>query len=549
MRLTTLIAPGARRLITAALAVLGALSLAPPAAQAGTYKMYSCEPPGLNIAVPKQAPWRLFQNNTTTTIDTTTCGRLRGGAMSLSLPRSGAYGIMPANSYAGFELPAAALNPAIGIVRVKSWGATDLRFQGYEPGTAQKAYGYYVSPALTNPPGGVDLLEGHATSVKSPPLASYKMGLVCVNGAGGRPCQLIGQNNFALTAVETDLGESVEPTGTIVGGPLGTPGRKAGQGVLSYRAADGESGIARVEVLLDDVVAGVHDFSRDLTRVLADQTGDCTYTGLAACPTTQAGDLVVDTTKVPDGSRLVTLRVTDAAGNSASLLGSEVTIDNLNGASGLGVANGANASRSARLTARYATTRATTRRLRYSAKPIIRGRLGNEANQGIGAATIAVLVRNRAAGTRERQVATFKTKPDGSFAYRLPPGPSRKITFTYTAFSADAEPSATAVLRTTVRARLSARGARNARVGIPWRIRGRLALLPRANVRVFIQSLDRGNWRTYEKLRTTSGGRFSWRYTFSPKARGKTYAFRVQVDSETYPLAPGVSPYVYVSVR
>jgi hypothetical protein len=85
---------------------------------------------------------------------------------------------------------------------------------------------------------------------------------------------------LAVTATEAELAESTEPTAAITAAP---PARIVGASALSYKAGDGASGVERVEVLLDDVVVGLQDFSRNLALPLYQQTGECTYTGISAC--------------------------------------------------------------------------------------------------------------------------------------------------------------------------------------------------------------------------------------------------------------------------
>ena len=50
-------------------------------------------------------------------------------------------------------------------------------------------------------------------------------------------------------------------------------------------------------------------------------------------------------------------------------------------------------------------------------------------------------------------------------------------------------------------------------------------------------------------LKATRGGRLRWRYRFSRSAAGRTFAFRVRVDSPIYPFAPGNSRTMLVRVR
>jgi hypothetical protein len=148
------------------------------------------------------------------------------------------------------------------------------------------------------------------------------------------------------------------------------------------------------------------------------------------------------------------------------------------------------------------------------------------------------------------QVATVATGADGAFTTKLPSGPSRTITFAYTAFSTDAKPAATAVLRTSVRALLSASIApRSVRAGRSIVLSGRLRLLPRRNVEVKIQARQGSVWRTIDDVRTTRTGSFRWRYRFPPTQARRTYAFRARVASQNYPFAATSSKAVLVRVR
>ena len=69
-------------------------------------------------------------------------------------------------------------------------------------------------------------------------------------------------------------------------------------------------------MLLDGVVVATANDARDLSRQVIQQTGDCEYIGLRACPATTSGTLTVNTAGVPDGAYGLEVRATDAAGNS-----------------------------------------------------------------------------------------------------------------------------------------------------------------------------------------------------------------------------------------
>jgi hypothetical protein len=544
----------ARSPIVAAAVALCALVLPPTVAQAGSYKMYSCEPPGVNIAHPTPGPWRLYSENNPGTQSIGNCGAAAHGILAVTSNTAGTpYHVMNAASRMGFELPATELNPRIAILRVKSWAATDLETQPYDqascPGCLQLVYAENLGPsAAAQPRGGSDIAAGFASPDYSPPAPLHRIGLFCGNGAASNPCNLLRSPNLSIAGTEVDLVESSPPAGTIDGGALASPGTKAGSATLSYGASDGESGIERVEVLLDGVAAGAQDLSRNLALPIAEQGGGgCAYTGLAACPTTQAGDIAVDTTKVADGAHGVTVRVIDAAGNRKDVAGPQIVVGN---GSVPGAPNGAGASRLARLTARFATTKRPSLHLRYGSRPTIRGRLVDEHGRPSTGATVAVLQRPRRAGAQDEQIDTVRTEADGTFSYKPARGPSRTLTLAYSAFANDPKPSATSSLRTVVRALVAARIApRSVRPHRPVTISGRLLLLGREGVEIKIQGRDRGRWRPAGEVMTTRGGRFRWTYRFKAAGAGATYGFRARVASPVYPFAPGNSKAMFVRVR
>jgi len=209
--------------------------------------------------------------------------------------------------------------------------------------------------------------------------------------------------------------------------------------------------------------------------------------------------------------------------------------------------NGVNASRNAKLTARFKTTRRKTKRMGFRSSPTLSGKLVNEHGTAIAGASITVLARRKQAGATAAPIGIVRTTGDGSFAYQLPSGPSRTVTFTYRAVYGDTQPSAQARLHTSVPARLTVNARQ--RAGRRLRLSGRLRFLARAHVQVNIQARDRGRWRTIDQVKTRVGGRYTWHYRFKPNGRGLTFAFRVRVDSPIYPFAPGHSRAVRVSVR
>ena len=79
---------------------------------------------------------------------------------------------------------------------------------------------------------------------------------------------------------------------------------------MSYAAADPQSGLAKVEVLLGDTVVESHDL-----------TSRCFYADFTVCPASDDDTLEVDTRAVPNGSYDLAVRVRDAAGNERVVRG------------------------------------------------------------------------------------------------------------------------------------------------------------------------------------------------------------------------------------
>jgi hypothetical protein len=212
--------------------------------------------------------------------------------------------------------------------------------------------------------------------------------------------------------------------------------------------------------------------------------------------------------------------------------------------------NGASASRLAKVSVRYAATARRVRRLGFRATAPVLGRVVDEHGNGIGGATVVVQARRRQSRAAASEIGSVLTAADGSFAFTVPGGPSRSLTFAYTAFTGDAQPAATDSLRTLVRASLTATMTpRSPRAGRVGRLTGRLRYLPRAGIQVTVQAHQFGVWSTVGNVKTRAGGRYTWRYRFKPTDRRRSFAFRAHVDSPVYPFTPGNSRRVNVRVR
>jgi hypothetical protein len=376
----------------------------------------------------------------------------------------------------------------------------------------------------------------------------------CGGGAGGT-CPASGAGTmsalYEVFAADMLLNDGAPPAVAGLGGPLLAGGTLNGAQSVSFNATDAGSGVHKGSLVIDGTVVSA--------RVLDPNGGACADLGVAPdgrpsfvntqpCPVAVSGLLTLDTDALRPGGHALTVLVADAAGNQAVATTTTITVT---GSVPAGAPNGTGASRAAKLTARWASTRKRLRRLSFTTSPNIAGRLVDEAGNPIAAAAVDVLVRDRQTGAVAARVATATTAADGGFRVRLPSGPSRTVTVQYTAFSGDAQPASALKLSAIVRARLSGSIApRSVRVGRPLRLTGRLRYLRRKGVDVAIQARDGRVWRTVDSVKTRSDGRFRWTYRFrSPASAGRRYVFRARVNSTSYPFGAGNSPAISVRVR
>ncbi len=315
------------------------------------------------------------------------------------------------------------------------------------------------------------------------------------------------------------LNDATAPAVSGVGGPLLSGQPLTGVQSVSFKATDAGSGVHKASLAIDGTVVG--------EKVLDDNGGACADLGVAPdgrpsfansqpCLSSLDGALPLNTDLIAPGTHELVVRVADAAGNVTQVTRATITTT---GPRAPGTNNGTGASRLAKLSARFGTRGSRTRRLAFTARPTITGRLVDEAGNAITGATIDVVVRERRAGAATVPIASATTGADGAFRVQLPSGPSRTIAVGYVAFAGDLKPAASAVLRASVRASLSASiSPRSPRLGQPLRLSGRLRHLPRRGVDVAIQARDGRVWRTVDTVKTGAGGRFSWPYRFRSRA-------------------------------
>ena len=217
-----------------------------------------------------------------------------------------------------------------------------------------------------------------------------------------------------------------------------------------------------------------------------------------------------------------------------------------------GAPNGANASRAARVSGFFTSSRRSLR-IRYGSRPLIRGRLVDEAGRPVSGAVLTVLRRTLARGATLRQTATVRTNADGTWSYRVPRGTSRLLRFAYRAFADDREfaHQTDLTVRVTAHARLSATP-RTLRNGRSVTFRGRLVggSIPKGGKLVEMEVRRGPRWQTFATVRASTKGTFRHRYRFLRTYSTTRYTFRARVRSEAaYSFSTGYSRSTRVTVR
>ena len=567
---------GLRKQVTilAALA-LTATGLHAKPAHAGTYEMYACDVPGINLPAPSKAAWTTYDTSgAVMQIDGCSSHGGRGGAFSFAINYPTGVLAQGTGSGLSLQIPSSGPQSAISIQRVVDWTSTQLTplAAGQAP-----ALGTNIAANIGSAPGGdASGFDGTGTTGAghdSGPLASgakqHQIGVFCALMGGGYNHCTLPTPFLRIRGVRTTLREDVAPTASIDGGSLTHSGTRTGTKTLSFSAADAESGVERVDVLLDGIVVASDVLERDLTRPVAQQTGDCEYTGLRACPASRSGTLNVNTASVPDGAYALEIRATDAAGNTrTSAHGEAVVIDNVpdtvvvppaqdavGGAVKLSPPtapdNGYGASANAALRAAFTSSRRGTVRSRYGRKVLITGQLKAPDGKPIGGAKLHVLHQDKTVGAAMIAAGEVTTDADGTFRHVTTAERSRTIRFGYRARLSDVEFAETIDMGLAVTAKVALSTDRKSlRNGQRVRFRGAIAGAPRDSRKVVELQVRKGKgWMTFRSTRLRHG-RFSESYRFTRTVGRTRYVFRARVRAESgFPFETGHSPQVGVTVR
>jgi len=476
-------------------------------ALAGRYVMRNCTVPGHPSA--PMYPWVVPESDVPEVTVVDSCGTGNGVTFALDNSRG-----MPGNAQARILLnrPTGLLSQ-VKFVKVVLWYAarlvgsgSPLRVQGVDL-RADRAYAGISSA----PPGSENLVGEQQLS---PDTLTYYTGLLCAGAAPDQRC--FGANGVPLMirGMEVTLSEDLLPSVSPPRGTLLDGSSQAGIRTLAYAAFDQQSGLNKVEVLLDETVVA----SRDLTP-------RCSHSDFTVCPASDDDTLLIDTRAVPNGTYDLALRVQDAAGN----------VRVVHGERAVNVANEV-APESIKavpytIVATFKGSPATTLTVPYGRRVSLRGRL-TQGSQPMAAGTpIEILERLARRGAREKSTRNVVTKADGSFSIGLATSrPSRTLRVAYRPAGGGEVISKPLNLR--VRAASRIRASLRGRV---IRFSGEVMSgpIPRGGTRVHMEGRSSGSaWTPFKRLRTDKMGRFAGTYRLRVRRPGVVLKIRAVVPSE-----------------
>jgi hypothetical protein len=378
------------------------------------------------------------------------------------------------------------------------------------------------------------------------------------SGVSGGACP-IDPTGYAAAiyvyAANLTLEESAPPTVWDVSGEMASASTLSGTSDVAFDASDAGSGVYEAVVSVDGQVvqSSVIDEDGGRCRNVGETTdGLPAFLYVQPCPPSVRAEVGFETTRVSDGEHELTVSVTDAAGNAATVLERAVTINNPSSPAGepLGGPNGANASAQARLTVSWKGARGAHAASAYGRSREVVGRLTTASGTPIGGAQVDVLMTPAYAGARTVGDAEAVTDARGDFTVRVPAGASsRTLRFEYSD-RFGALPVATATLTLSVRAGVTLRiEPRTTSVGRSIYFSGRLRgdPMPVGGKPLVLEARSPGGaWLEFDVIRANAAGRFhaSYRFKFPGPA---SYEFRVLCEGEAdYPYATGASNVVGV---
>lgn len=584
-------------LLAAALATSLTFTVQP--ARAGRFHVYSCRTPNGSVA-PTDGWVGSRSPESASVVAVDTCSS--GGALTAALKDGIKHEV---GAYSRWTFTALSGEPLVGATLWRSGdteggAAQNATYDFTEAGPAlSEIFGecVYVSKCT----GEVGTYSEPLSALNQVPVPAPNVGgdLYVTAACGGLSGYLCPEGEkdpngdaavVYVYAADLLLEQTAQPSVTpgSVTGELATDTKLRGTASVLFEAADPASGVYRAVVEVDGEAVGA--------TALDSNGGHCTNVGqtsdglpaflyLRPCAAGVSADVPLDTTSLSNGSHRIVVSVTDAAGNSATVLDRTVEVANstpvspsggsslLSGQGGPaanggslgsgsvlggsvlpGAPNGAPALGPAVLEAHWGSSGRTALSSRWGRTRAIDGRLRATSGAPIAGAILEASATPTAQGARSRAIGSPRTRADGSFSVTVPAHAcSEQIVLAYRAHAGDALPVAVQTLTLTVPASLSLSVApRSSHVGGAIRFSGVLrgAPIPAGGKQLALQASSPGaGWRTFQVLSTNRRGRYRSSYRF--RLPGPvTYRFRALSRREAdFPFASGSSNVIVVRER
>jgi hypothetical protein len=395
-------------------------------------------------------------------------------------------------------------------------------------------------------------LWGMGTIQRTPPdvVTSLYANVSCDGQFGPCPAgPVIARLDMSSTTLVLD--DSTIPTVTGLAGNLVSGSTLSGTADISFTASDKGPGVYSAWLVVD---------GKPQPRVLLDsnngwcvnlgQTNDGTrsFTNPDPCAESVSANLTLNTNQLAAGQHSLELIVDDAAGNQTIAYNGTIATSGVNGR-GPHIANGQ-------------ACAGETLSLAINGKrkpPVISFGKIVTVKGVLHCGTIPirdarVVITTLGGPSRAAIRSSVQTALDGSFSYRVPTGPDRRLEFSYTAFSDDPGPSATAIaaimISPRIKLRITPHRTRNQHT-IHWTGTISGGPYPRHGIGLVAEVQEGRRWKIFDQIIANKKGQFRYSYHFHATVEPTTYTFRVALPDTGAPgyfYTPGGSNTVAVHV-
>jgi hypothetical protein len=545
-----------RVLCTALIGALALLLVLVATAYAGSYHAYTCRTPSGESA-PTDG-WSGSMSSTHFTYVENTCSH--GGALVAALGDQ-PYERRPYTDVATWTLSVPSPET---LVRATLWRAGDTAGGGGATATYEFWFAGPAEPNIFDECGAVLGCAGRG-KIGQPLAAENRLAVPAANlgshiyvkascggfSEGACPVGVGDEHGYAavayLYAADLVLEQAEGPSASSTGGQLATEPSVSGSSGLVISATDPGSGIYQALFNVDGNVVQ--------STLINENGGHCRSVGqttdglpaflyLQPCLKSLTAGVSFDTTKVSNGTHHLIVSVSDAAGNTATVLDRSILVENKS----RGPCN-AECDEHAVLHAAKPLLLGRTLTRRYANSGLtLTGQLVDSAGSPMKGAVVELHQEASYLGARGVLVATTTTDANGRWRLRVPKGPSRVLTVGYRSHANDPAFAAQLQYRETVGAGVRLSAPRHAHAGQAFAFRGSLAggYVPREGVLVSLEIYYAGAWREIALLRTNARGAFAYRYIFAAIGPA-TYRFRATLPHTiAYPFATASSASRYI---